>query len=353
MAMVNPIANALANAIFLAQSLAGGPGVPVSQGQASTPGQSTLQAPAPVQAPQSGAVNQQIPNPVVAPETPRPAPAPQVVDPYQQVGVAAAGAPAPAAANAAKAAARAAEAANPAQVNDPTTTIARQAAENNAAAAQSQQPSVLGGGQGTGFSAATTTAPSATAPASVSPTQPVASSPTTTNIPAAGTAVGQPPAQQDEPGWFDTLLNNLSGQNLRTPEDLQRWRQLQTLGVVGNKLGAALGAGNPVIEGFGNAMGDVFAGNLASKNAELREISQQDALNKILAAMGGVKTPSGATPTPFTSAAGNNQPGTTSGGRQLGGVSALASGNTGFTPPSNQGTTTMDDLIGSISKMRI
>lgn len=331
--------NALSNALLLAQSLAGNipTNQPVQQGQ--TPGQ----APAPAPAPQ--------PTPQPAPGAPRPAPTPQVVDPMQQAGVAAAGSPAPAAQNAATAAARTTEAMYPNQANNPNVTMAQQTGVGNAAAEAAQQPTSLSGSQGTTFSAAGASAQPATTSPLQSPARTAGASPVDTAAQAAGAIPGMPGAQK-ETGWFDTLLNNLSGRNLQTPQELEDWRKLQTLGIVGNKLGAALGKGNPIVEGFGNTMGDVFMGNLASKNAEMREMSQQDALNKVLAAMGGVKAPGGATPAPITGTAGSSgKPSTTPAQGQPGGISALAESGSGFTPPSK--TTSVDDLIGSIRSLRI
>lgn len=335
--------NALSNALLLAQSLAGN--IPTNQPpqQGQTPGQAPAQT-------QTAAQPTQIPA-QTAPGAPRPAPTPQVVDPVQQAGVAAAGSPAPAAQNAATAAARATEAMYPNQANNPNVTMAQQTGVGNAAAEAAQQPTSLSGAQGTTFSAAGAAAQPATTSPLQSPAQTAGASPVDTAAQAAGAIPGMPGAQK-ETGWFDTLLNNLSGRNLQTPQELEDWRKLQTLGIVGNKLGAALGKGNPIVEGFGNTMGDVFMGNLASKNAEMREMSQQDALNKVLAAMGGVKAPGGAAPTPTTgTVGGSSKPSTTPAQGQPGGISALAESGSGFTPPSK--TTSVDDLIGSIRSLRI
>lgn len=95
-----------------------------------------------------------------------------------------------------------------------------------------------------------------------------------------------------EQSIWQTVLNNLTGQGLDSPEALKEWRQGQTLGVLGNRLGAAVAGEQTGIGGAAKALGDTFAGNLMSKNAEERDASLGDWLSKALAGLGGrAKTP--------------------------------------------------------------
>lgn len=141
----------------------------------------------------------------------------------------------------------------------------------------------------------------------------------------------------DEQSIWTTMLNNLTGQNLQTPEDVEKWRQMQTLGVVGNRLGSAIAGENTPIGRAAGTLGDVFAGNLANKNAEMREASANDWMKQALQGIGGKV----GSPTPQTDSSGYGMPQTTLGSAP----STLAAAST------QSPTSSLDDVIARTRRL--
>lgn len=99
-------------------------------------------------------------------------------------------------------------------------------------------------------------------------------------------AQGQQGAQtQSEKSFWDNMMGSLTGQGLQG-EDLTKWRQNMSLGTALGSLGAAVG-GKTIGGRMGEGVYQLGAGNLAAKNAEVREGQQNNFMQAALNAIAG------------------------------------------------------------------
>lgn len=88
-----------------------------------------------------------------------------------------------------------------------------------------------------------------------------------------------------EKGFWEKMADSVTGAGLQG-EDLDKWRNSMTMGAVLGNLGSAIG-GNTMGGRIGNAVYQFGAGNLAAKNAELRETEGNNLTKAFLSSLSG------------------------------------------------------------------
>lgn len=169
-----------------------------------------------------------------------------------------------------------------------------------------------------------------------------------------GTTSSEAPNLNPEKGWWDTIMQNISGRdsmgNPLTGEALSEFQRNHALGAVLGQLGAALG-GNDTWQGrLGQAAYNTAAGGLSAMNAEKQQMNQNDYMTAAARAMlgdqqgqqgqqsqtpsgpqGPVKQPTGVY-TPQTSGGGTGEP--------------AAGAN-----PTNPSTQSLDDTLNRMRRL--
>lgn len=148
-----------------------------------------------------------------------------------------------------------------------------------------------------------------------------------------------------EKGLWDSIISNFTGGSGLTGQDLENWRKNMSLGTALGSLGAAIG-GNTAGGRLGEGVYQIGAGNLAAKNAELREGAQTNFIQSALNALTGKQpTTQGAAQTQTQGSTmtqgqqAQNQPGAGNGG-----ASALATDIV-------QSTANLDDIYNRMRRL--